>query len=82
MPVTIWNAWSTCWGMDREPTESLWVRIRGRTRPSLIIVGIFYRPPDQEDHVNEALYRQTEAILYSQVLVLMGDHLGFGGKTM
>ncbi|GAB0208910.1 hypothetical protein GRJ2_003356700 [Grus japonensis] len=48
-------------GMDEELTESLWVRIKGRTGAGDIIVGVCYRPPDQEDRVDEALYRQIGA---------------------
>lgn len=33
-----------CWGMDEEPTESLWVGIKERTGKD-VIVGICYRPP-------------------------------------
>ena len=36
-------------GMDEEPTESLWVRMKGRAGTGDIIVGVCYRPPDQED---------------------------------
>ena len=35
-------------GLDEEPTESLWVRIKGRAGPG-DRVGICYRLPDQED---------------------------------
>ncbi|GAB0203910.1 high affinity cAMP-specific and IBMX-insensitive 3',5'-cyclic phosphodiesterase 8B [Grus japonensis] len=38
-----------------------------------IIVGVCYRPPDQGDRVDEALYRQIGAASHSQALVLMGD---------
>ena len=48
-------------GMDEELTESLWVRIKGRAGPGDIIVGVCYRPPNQEDRADEALYRQTGA---------------------
>ncbi|GAB0208028.1 hypothetical protein GRJ2_003268500 [Grus japonensis] len=60
-------------GMEEEPTESLWVRIKGRAGAGDIIVGVCYRPPDQEDRVDEALYRQIGAASHSQALVLMGD---------
>ncbi|GAB0187084.1 alpha-actinin-2 [Grus japonensis] len=36
-------------------------------------VGVCYRPPDQEDRVGEALYRQIGVPSRSQALVLMGD---------
>ncbi|GAB0205472.1 mitochondrial enolase superfamily member 1 [Grus japonensis] len=59
--------------MDKEPTESLWVRIKGRAGAGDIIVGVCYRPPDQGDQADEALYRQIGAASRSQALVLMGD---------
>jgi len=36
-------------------------------------VGVYYRPPDQEEKVDEAFYRQLQAASQSQALVLMGD---------
>ncbi|GAB0208424.1 mitochondrial enolase superfamily member 1 [Grus japonensis] len=59
-------------GMDEEPTESLWVRIKGSAGAGDIIVGVCYRPPDQGDRADEALYRQIGAASCSQALVLMG----------
>ncbi|GAB0180505.1 hypothetical protein GRJ2_000515800 [Grus japonensis] len=59
--------------MDEEPTESLWVRIKGTAGAGDIIVGVCYRPPDQGDQVDEAFYIQIEAASRSQALVLMGD---------
>ncbi|GAB0195031.1 hypothetical protein GRJ2_001968400 [Grus japonensis] len=60
-------------GMNEEPTESLWVRIKGRARAGDIIAGVCYRPPDQGDRADKALYRQTGAASCSQALVRMGD---------
>ncbi|GAB0207984.1 hypothetical protein GRJ2_003264100 [Grus japonensis] len=59
--------------MDEEPTKSLWVRIKGSTGAGDIIAGVCYRPPDQGDRADEALYRQIGAASHSQALVLMGD---------
>ncbi|GAB0179239.1 hypothetical protein GRJ2_000389200 [Grus japonensis] len=59
--------------MDEEPTESLWVRIKGRAGAGDIRVGVCYRPPDQGDRADEALYRQIGAASRSQAVVLMGD---------
>jgi len=36
-------------GLNEEPTESLWVRIKGRAGAGDIMIGVCYRPPDQED---------------------------------
>ncbi|GAB0179062.1 hypothetical protein GRJ2_000371500 [Grus japonensis] len=59
--------------MDEELTESLWVRIKGRAGAGDVIVGVCYRPPDQEDRADEALCRQMGAASGPQALVLMGD---------
>ncbi|PKU29205.1 dtw domain-containing protein 2 [Limosa lapponica baueri] len=60
-------------GMDEEPTKSLRVRIKGRAGTDDITVGVCYRLPDQDDWVDEALYRQIGAASHSQALVFMGD---------
>ncbi|GAB0204729.1 hypothetical protein GRJ2_002938500 [Grus japonensis] len=62
-----------CLGMDEELTESLWVRIKGRAGTGDTIVGVCYRPPDQDDRAGEALYKQIGAASCSKALVLMGD---------
>lgn len=36
-------------GMDEEPTKNLWIRMNGRTGTDDVIVGVCYRPPNQED---------------------------------
>jgi len=60
-------------GMDEELSNSLWVRIKGRAGTGDIMVGVCYRPPDQEEWVDEALYRQIGAASHSQTLVLTRD---------
>ncbi|GAB0203090.1 hypothetical protein GRJ2_002774600 [Grus japonensis] len=57
-----------CIGMDEERVESLQVRIKGQAN-----MGVYYRPPDQEEKADEAFYRQLEVASQSQALVLMGD---------
>jgi len=37
------------------------------------MVGVYYRPHDQEEEVDEAFYRQLQAGSQSQALVLLGD---------
>jgi len=37
------------------------------------MVGVYYRPPDQEEEIDEAFYRQLQAASQSQALVLMGN---------
>jgi len=38
-----------------------------------LIVGVYYRPPDQEEEIDETFYKQLQAATQSQALVLMGD---------
>jgi len=56
-----------------ERAESLWVRIKGQAHKGDVMVGVYYRPPDQQEEVDEAFYRQLQAASQSQALVLMGD---------
>ncbi|GAB0207732.1 hypothetical protein GRJ2_003238900 [Grus japonensis] len=60
-------------GVDEERVESLWLRMKGQANMGDTVVGVDYRPPDQEEEVNEAFYRQLEVASQSQALVLMGD---------
>jgi len=62
-----------CLGADEEQVESLWVRIKGQPHKGDITVAVCYRPPDQEEEVDEAFYRQLKVASQSQALVLMGD---------
>jgi len=59
--------------MNEKLTESLGVKIQVREGAGSIKAGVCYRPPDQEDRVDEALQRQIGAASGSQALDLMGD---------
>ena len=48
-------------------------KIKGQPKMGDTVVGVCYRPPDQEEEVDEAFYRQLEVALQTQALVLMGD---------
>ncbi|GAB0179400.1 hypothetical protein GRJ2_000405300 [Grus japonensis] len=49
------------------------LRAYGQTNMGDTVAGVYYGPPDQEEEVNEAFYRQLEEALRSLALVLMGD---------
>ena len=53
--------------------ESLWVKIRGRADKADILVGICYRPPNQDEEIGEVFYEQLAEAVQSPALVLMGD---------
>ena len=57
--------------MDEEPEKSLWVIIREREGESDVIVSVCYRPPDEDEQADEALYRQIGTISHLQALVFM-----------
>jgi len=61
-----------CLRVDEERVESLWVRIKAQAHMADFVVHIYYRPPDQEEEVNEAFYRQMKVASQSQALVLIG----------
>jgi len=37
------------------------------------LIWVYYRPPDHDEEVDEAFYRQLKAASQSEALVLMGD---------
>lgn len=51
----------------------MWLRIKGQARMGVSFVGVYYRPPDQEEEVDDAFYKRLEVASHSQVLVLMRD---------
>ncbi|CAM5177685.1 unnamed protein product [Eretmochelys imbricata] len=56
-----------------EKPESLWIKFRSVSNKGDVVVGVCYRPPDQGDEVDEALFWQLAEVTRSHVLVLMGD---------
>jgi len=61
-------------GADEEQVKSLWVRIKGQPHLGNVIVDVYYRPPDEEEEVVEAFYKQLKVASQSHALVLMGNH--------
>ncbi|PKU34080.1 mitochondrial fission process protein 1 [Limosa lapponica baueri] len=53
--------------------KRLWVRIRARASKADIVVGVCYRPPNQDVEVDEIFYKQLGEISRSLALVLVGD---------
>ena len=53
--------------------ESLWVRIKEKANKTNIIMGVCYRPPNQDEAVDKILYTQLGEVLQSLPLGLMGD---------
>ena len=49
------------------------MRIKGQAGMGDTVVGVYYRPPDQEEEVDEAFHEQLEVASRSQALVHVGD---------
>ncbi|KAK4830875.1 LOW QUALITY PROTEIN: hypothetical protein QYF61_013804 [Mycteria americana] len=58
-------------GDDR--VECLWVRIRGKANKADIVVGVCYRPPNQDEEADEIVYKQLGEVSRSLALVLVRD---------
>ena len=61
-----------CLRNSHDEVKSLWVKIKDRSSKGHLMVGVCYRPPDQEEAVGEAFLLQLQ-VSCSQALVLMGD---------
>ena len=53
--------------------ECLCVRIGGKPNRADVVVGVYYRPPNQDREVDEIFYRYLGEISRSLALVLVGD---------
>lgn len=53
--------------------ESLWVRIKGRTNKGDVVVGVYYRPPGQDDSADKLFFTELREASRLTPLVLMGD---------
>ncbi|KAK4829727.1 hypothetical protein QYF61_006188 [Mycteria americana] len=53
--------------------ECLWVRIRGKANKADIVVGVCYRPANQDEETDELFYKQPGEASRSLALVLVGD---------
>ncbi|KAK4824656.1 hypothetical protein QYF61_017029 [Mycteria americana] len=56
-----------------DTVEYLWVRIRGKANKADIVVGVCYRPPNQDEETDELFYKQLGEASRSLALVLVGD---------
>ncbi|XP_065440587.1 mitoferrin-1 isoform X1 [Chrysemys picta bellii] len=53
--------------------ESLWVRLKGVKNKGDVMLGVYYRPPNQVEEVDEAFFKQLTKSSKAQDLVVMGD---------
>jgi len=53
--------------------ECLWVKIRGKANKADILLWICYRPPNQDEEVDEVFYKRLAEVSLSLALLLVGD---------
>jgi len=58
---------------SHEQVESLWERTRERSNKGNLVVGVYYKLPDQGEPTDEAFFLQLRETLRSQSLILLGD---------
>ncbi|KAK4828983.1 hypothetical protein QYF61_001639 [Mycteria americana] len=58
---------------SHEQVESLWVRIRDQGNKGNLVVGVYYRTPNQGEPIDEAFFLQLQEASHLQALVLLGD---------
>lgn len=59
--------------VSNSKVECLWIKIRGKANKADILVGVCYRPPNQDDEDDEFFYKQLADVSKSPALVLAGD---------
>ncbi|PKU45732.1 mitochondrial fission process protein 1 [Limosa lapponica baueri] len=56
-----------------DSVECLWVRLKGKANKADIMVGVYYRSPNQDVEVDKTFFQQLEELSQSLTLVLVGD---------
>ncbi|PKU45166.1 mitochondrial fission process protein 1 [Limosa lapponica baueri] len=56
-----------------EEVECLWVRVKGKANKGDFVLGVCYRPPNQDEQVDEVFCKRLAAASQTPALVLVGD---------
>jgi len=56
-----------------DKVECLRVKMTGKANKADILLGVCYRPPNQDEEVDEVFYKRLAEVSQSLALVLMGD---------
>ena len=63
----------SCLKNSHEQVESLWIKIGDRGNNGNLVVGVYYRLPDQGEPIDEAFLLQLQEASHSQALVPLRD---------
>ncbi|PKU37320.1 mitochondrial fission process protein 1 [Limosa lapponica baueri] len=56
-----------------DKVECLWVRMKGKANKGDFVLGVCYRPPNQDEEADEVFYKWLSEVSQSPALVLVGD---------
>jgi len=56
-----------------DKVECLWVKMREKANKADVLLGVFYRPPNQDEEADEAFCKRLAKVSQSLALVLVGD---------
>jgi len=56
-----------------DKVECLWVKMRGQATKADILLGVCYRPPNQDEEADEVFCKRLAEVSQSLALVLVGD---------
>jgi len=56
-----------------DKVECLWVMTRGKANKADILLGVYYRPPNQDEEADEVFCKRLAEVSQSLALVLLGD---------
>lgn len=59
--------------LEANKVECLWVRVRGKANKADVMVGVYYRPPNQDKEVDKIFYKEQGEVSQSLALILTGD---------
>ncbi|PKU46094.1 mitochondrial fission process protein 1 [Limosa lapponica baueri] len=64
-----------CIELDSSDKEvgCLWERMKGKANKGDFVLGVCYRPPNQDEQADEAFYKRLAEVSLSPALVLVGD---------
>jgi len=58
-----------------DKVECLWVKMRGKANKADILLGVCYRPPNQDEEADKVFYKRPAGVSQSLALVVAGDFI-------
>ncbi|PKU43055.1 rna-directed dna polymerase from mobile element jockey- hypothetical protein [Limosa lapponica baueri] len=56
-----------------DKVECLWIKMKGKANKGDFVLGVCYRPPNQDEEADEVFYKRLAEVSQSPAFVLIGD---------